>query len=310
MGMFQRLAASDTTIRGIDWEMTPDLSFGTFESWGGRERIRNNQERICYFFIDNWGKKPKLCLMERGVKHARILAEISAPVEMIRECVRQQGTSSAFERSYAINGVIRQWLLDNVVEAQGDVHVKPVPVVKAVEDMGSLPMAGSVVATGERVRLPAGFALINDEDLAPLIQKWNFFDSVVNPRGGFENILVDNGDGLSVTDERTGVVWQRAGLDIASMRAIGQQIEALNQVGFAGFHDWRLPTMEEALSLMESEKNGKGLHLNPCFSREQPFVFVAAKRKPGGYWFVDYKQGRVFWSSGSIPGGFARLCRA
>lgn len=309
MGMFQRLSISDSTIRGIDWEMTPDLTFGTFESWGGRERIRNNRERICYFFIDNWGKEPKLCLMERGVKHARVLAEISAPAEMVRECVRQQGTSSSFEKSYAINSAIRQWLLDNVVEAEGDAHVKPTTVVKAVEDMGALPMAESSVFAGKKVTLPSLPVVIHDQDLAPLIHKWNFFDSVVNPQGRFENRLVDNGDGLTVSDEVTGIMWQRVGLDIASIRSIQRHIEGLNETGFAGFHDWRLPTMEEALSLMDPQMNDKGLYLNPCFSKEQPFVFVAARRKPGGYWFVDYKQGRAFWSSGSIPGGFGRLCR-
>ncbi|MCX5869843.1 MAG: DUF1566 domain-containing protein [Deltaproteobacteria bacterium] len=309
MGMFQRLSMSDSTIKTIDWGMTPDLSFGTFESWGGRERVRNNSERICYFFIDNWGKEPKLCLMERGVKHARILAEISAPVEMVKECVRQQGSSSAFEKSYAINGAIKEWLIDNVVEAQGDAYVKPVYVVKAVEDMGTLPLPGVHPFTGERCVLPAESAVINDDQIEPLIKKWNFFDSILNPLGRFDNALVDNGDGLTVTDERTGVMWQRAGLDIASSRTLRRNIEKLNSEGFAGFHDWRLPTIEEALSLMEPVMNTKGLYLHPCFSREQPFIFVAAQRKPGGYWFVDYKQGRAFWSSGTIPGAFGRLCR-
>lgn len=309
MGMFQRLAMSDSTIKAIDWGMTPDLSFGTYESWGGRERVRNNRERICYFFIDNWGKEPKLCLMERGVKHARVLAEIKAPAEMVKECVRQQGTSSCFEKSYAINSTIRQWLIENVVEAEGDSFVKPVIVVKEVENMGTLPMAGAHAFSGEKVSLPSRDAVINDEELEPLIRRWNFFDSDLNPRGGFENALVDTGDGLTVIDERTGLMWQRAGLDIASIRTLRGRIDKLNEEGFAGFHDWRLPTMEEALSLQEPEMNAKGLFLNPCFSKEQPFIFVAAKRKPGGYWFVDYKQGRAFWSSGSIPGGFGRLCR-
>lgn len=309
MGMFQRLATSGSTIKTIDWGMTPDLSFGTFESWGGRERIRNNSERICYFFIDNWGKEPKLCLMERGVKYAKVLAEIGAPVEMVKECVRQQGSSSIFEKSYAINGVIKEWLIRNVVEAEGDAYVKPVYMVKEVEDMGALPLRGGQPFTGERCVLPAVSAIINDDQIAPLIKEWNFFDSALNPEGRFDNALVDNGDGATVTDERTGIMWQRAGLDIASTRTMQRNIAKLNAKGFAGFHDWRLPTMEEALSLMEPEMNAKGLYLNPCFSREQPFIFVAAQRRPGGYWFVDYKQGRAFWSSGTIPGAFGRLCR-
>lgn len=309
MGMFQRLSMSDSTIRGIDWGMTPDLSFGTFESWGGRERVRNNSERICYFFIDNWGKEPRLCLMERGVKYARILAEIDAPAEMVRNCVREQGSSSCFEKSYAINGVIKEWLLRHVVESSEDTYVRPVTVVREVEDMGALPLRTEPRYSGERCELPVEAEIINDDTIEPLIKRWNFFDSAINPQGQFENALVDNGDRLTVTDERTGVMWQRGGLDIASIRTMQRRIQQLNRDGFAGFHDWRLPTMEEAMSLMESQVNNKGVHLNNCFSKEQPFIFVAAQRRPGGYWFVDYKQGRAFWSSGSIPGGFGRLCR-
>ncbi len=25
----------------IDWEMTPEYTFGTYESWGGKERVRS-----------------------------------------------------------------------------------------------------------------------------------------------------------------------------------------------------------------------------------------------------------------------------
>jgi len=196
--------------------MTPDLSFGTFESWGGRERVRNNSERICYFFIDNWGPEPKLCLMERGVKHARILAEIGAPVEMVKECVRQQGSSSAFEKSYAINSVVKEWLLHNVVEAEGDGYVQPVHVLKAVEDMGTLPLQGGKPFGGDSCLLEAEPAVINDDQIEPLIKKGNFFDSVLNPQGKFENALVDSGDRLTVIDERTGLMWQRGGLDMAA----------------------------------------------------------------------------------------------
>ena len=60
----------------IDWEMTPEYTFGTFESWGGKERLRNNNERFYYFFVDGWSKTPKLCLMERAVKYARVPTQI------------------------------------------------------------------------------------------------------------------------------------------------------------------------------------------------------------------------------------------
>ena len=35
----------------IDWEITPADTFGIFESWGGKERVRNKSERFYYFYI-------------------------------------------------------------------------------------------------------------------------------------------------------------------------------------------------------------------------------------------------------------------
>lgn len=310
MGMFHKVQIGDQVISPIDWEMTPDISFGTFESWGGRERVRNNEECVYYFFVDNWGDEPQLCLMERAVKHAKILAEIKAPADIIKQCVTAQGTSSVFEKSYAINEPIKQWLIDNVLDGGDSGLIVPRIEVILVEDMGMpLPKADAAAFTGEVVFLPAEPSIINDDELAGTIKKWNFFDSECNPTGRFKNAFVSTGDPQVIVDQRTSLMWQRDGLDINSIRTMQRNIEEVNKNTFAGYADWRLPTMEEAMSLMQPEKNFKDLFLKPCFSKEQPFIFVAAQRKPGGYWFVDFKQGRAFWSSGTIPGGFGRLVR-
>jgi uncharacterized protein DUF1566 len=315
MGLFQKLkiGGSGSVTPAIDWEMTPDLTFGTFESWGGREQHRSNisrTERVYYFFIDNWEEKPKLCLMERGVKHAKVLAEIQAPDQMVKDCVEEQGTSSLFEKSYAINAAIKEWLIANILESDDTSRVIPLVEEKEVEDMGEpLPTLADSKFQGNTVQLPAEQAFINDDEIAAVLKKGNFFEAELNPEGRFENSLVDSGDGLTVVDQHTGLMWQRGGLDITAVRTMNRNIEKLNKENFAGHNDWRMPTMEEAMSLMEPERNSKGTYLHLCFSKEEPFIFVAAKRQPGGYWFVDFKQGRAFWSSGTIPGAFARLCR-
>lgn len=311
MGMYHRLKVGDLDISNIDWEMTPELTFGTFESWGGRERVRNNSERIYYFFVDNWGEEPKLCLMERGVKHARIVAEIKAPPELVRECVESQGEVAFYERSFAIDDRIRSWLIEHVLDDDGDATlVRPVQERGVVEDMGpKLPRWDGRPLTGDSVLLPAEPVVLSDDQVLETIREWNFFDADKNPGGFFAGHLHDNG-AQTLVDQRTGLMWQRAGLDITSIRSMHRAIEELNRDSFAGYRDWRLPTLEEAMSLMRPEPNHKGDHLDPNFSREQPFIFVAAQRTPGGYWFADYRQGRAFWSSGTIPGGFGRLCRS
>ncbi|MFV0436677.1 MAG: DUF1566 domain-containing protein [Desulfopila sp.] len=311
MGMFHKIKVGDQVISPIDWEMRPELTFGTFESWGGRERVRNNDERIYYFFIDDWGERPKLCLMERGVKHAKVLAEIKAPLAMLRACVDEQGYVARFEQSFAINDEIRDWLIDNVLDDDGDsALVVPVIEEEETEDMGApLPARQDVEGVADGIILPVAPAYLQEEETGGLLARYGFFDAELNPTGGFANCFVDSGDERTVIDLRTGLMWQRGGLDINSIRQMRKEIAECNANTFAGHADWRMPTVEEAMSLMESEKNGKGLFLHLCFSRKYPFIFVEARRKPGGYWFVDYKQGRLFWSSGTIPGGFGRLVR-
>ncbi len=309
MGLFEvlDLAGSPT----IDWEMTPEYTFGTFESWGGKERVRSKKERIYYFFIDAWDDTPKLCLMERGIKHARVVAEILAPQEMIDRCVKGHGKVAIFERTHGINEELKQWLLDNVIEAEDDSKIVPLHEEER-PGLGPTGLPGRDEPAPEglvTVSLPDGPAQMVEEDVVALVREYNFMDIERNPEGRFDNYLVDNGDGLTVTDLVTGLMWQRGGTDIMSYRSQKLEVERINREGFAGHGDWRLPSMAEALSLMEREKNDGDQFLHPCFSPEQPFVFVEATRKPGGYWFVDYKHGRAFWSSGTIPGGFGRLCR-
>lgn len=311
MGMFHKVQVGKKIITPIDWEMNPDLSFGTFESWGGRERVRNNKECVYYFFIDNWGEEPRLCLMERAVKHAKIMAVIKAPADLVERCVESQGASSRFEKSYAINEQIRNWLIDNVLDDGDSSLVIPIEENRVSEDMGpALPAQTILDFTGEVTLLPAVPAIIYEDQVQTIVKKWGLFDAELNPGGYFENALVESGHPLTVLDRRTALLWQRGGLDICSMRTMQKNIDVINRQGLADYHDWRLPTLEEAMSLMEPGVNSKGVHLHPCFSKEQPFIFVAAQRKPGGYWFVDYKQGRSFWSSGTIPGGFGRLVRS
>lgn len=311
MGMFKKLKQSDMTVANIEWEMTPDLAFCTFSAKGLRGGLTNTSERVCYFFIDNWSDEPKLYLMERGVRYVNILAEVKAPLAMMTDCIINQGGTPSSKDNYPVDSALKDWLLAEVVEPEDSPFLIPVIEEKVVEeDLGeTLPPLGGTGFNSDKVVLPAEHCTLHDDQISSLITQWNFYDAQLNPQGTFDNALADTGDGLTVVDERTGLMWQSAGLELCSIRSMKRSIEQLNEEGFAGYHNWRMPTVEEAMSLMETAPNAKGVHLHPCFSKEQPFIFVAARRKPTGYWFVDYKRGRVYWSSGTVPGGFCKLCR-
>jgi len=309
MGLLERLGIRGAGSAGIDWELTPTDTFAIFESWGGKERVRNQNERFYYFYIDNWAPPAKLCFMERGIKFARVLAHIKAPTELIDRCLAGQG-KSMFDQSYAIDDEIKQWLLDNVMEAEDDSFIEPVLVAHDEEPLAcDLPDRAAPVPALKTCVLRSTPAVVQEEDVPAIVSAHNFFDSQYNPEGFFANHLVNNGDGKTITDLVTGVMWQRTGCDITAIRHIHAYVQKLNDEKYAGFSDWRLPTMEEALSLLEPEQSEKGLRIHPCFCMAQPFIFLSDERKPGGYWFIDFRQGTVFWASGTIPGGFGRVCR-
>jgi len=307
MGLFNKLNLGDVST--IDWEMTPEYSFGTFESWGGKERVRSGRERIYYFFIDNWGDTPRLCLMERGIKHARIVAEILAPDDMLKACVKDQG-KAVFDKNYAINQQLKNWLLENILETDDETKIIPLAGESAEEIRETgLPDRNQPLPELDQVHLPSEQMEVDVEAVAALVKKYNMYDMEHNSGGECLGYLVDNGDALTVTDMVTGIMWQRGGIDIMSHRMMAKEIERLNNEKLAGYDDWRQPTIIEALSLMRREKNDKGVYNHSCFSEHQPFIFVKATRNPGGYWFVDFRQARTFWASGTIPGAFGRLCR-
>ena len=309
--MFTQLKLSSSTIANIEWEMTPDLAFCTFTAKGLRDDLTNTDERICYFFVDNYGDTPKLYLMERGTRHVNILAEINAPVAMMNDCILNHGSPLSSKDNFPVDDDLKKWLISEVVEQENSPYLLPtIREEDKIEDFGNpLPKFKKDTFSESTILLPTDQSSLPEDQLHETIKKWNFYDKILNPDGTFNNSLLDSKDDLTVIDETTGLMWQQSGLDLCSIRKMGRNILELNEKGFAGYNDWRFPTVEEAMSLMESSENSKGLHLNMCFSKEQPFIFVATKRKPTGYWFVDYKQGKVYWSSGTVPGGFARLCR-
>jgi hypothetical protein len=306
-----KLMGIDHTKASIRWDITPADTFGMFESWGGKERVRHKDERFYYFYIENSTKPSRLCLMERGIKHARVLARIKAPQNMIDDCVASQGKSTTLDSSYSIDGAIRRWLEKNVIDSADSANVVAV-AGEAPENLNDPDLhAGKVEVPGSlSVALRSTPKRFEDHEIEGLVRQGNFYDSQHHPQGYFQNCFVDNHDKLTVTDKVSNLMWMRHGRDINSIRTIVQWVENLNRESFAGCSDWRLPTIEEGLTLLEKHKNDRGLYIRPCFSALQPFIFTIDKRLPGGHWFIDFTQARVYWGSGFNPGGFGRVCRS
>ena len=94
--------------------------------------------------------------------------------------------------------------------------------------------------------------------------------------------------GVVVIDNATGLMWHQSGSDNEmSWYEAKEWVQELNEGswenrgGYAGYQDWRLPTVEEAASLLESSEKYVGLSIDPVFSRKQ-IVFWTGDRGAGG----------------------------
>jgi hypothetical protein len=131
---------------------------------------------------------------------------------------------------------------------------------------------------GESIRLRAEPAVFSNQDVRDMLRRRSFYckawpwnEEYANDAGSFRGDLVDNGDG-TLTDRATGLMWQQGHApDYAPFAGAQPYVDRLNRERFAGYADWRLPTIEECASLMTRERLNDDLYLSPLFSNRMWF---------------------------------------
>jgi len=136
---------------------------------------------------------------------------------------------------------------------------------------------------------------LSENDVIATLKKKNYFDKDYNPDGkGIENKYVlqeINGDSV-VFDEATNLIWQKSGSPNEMIyKDAKKYIDRLNNDHFAGSGKWRLPKLEEAMSLMEPEKKNY-LYIDPIFDRKQMEIWTAEQTYGASWaWFVSFYYG-------------------
>ncbi len=95
-----------------------------------------------------------------------------------------------------------------------------------------------------------------------MVQKNGFHDYRWNPDGNFPNEFeTQTLNGVTmIIDHATKLMWQQSGSSGGMQwNDTENYIKQLNQEQFAGYSDWRLPTIEELASLIEPKKQSNGL---------------------------------------------------
>lgn len=136
---------------------------------------------------------------------------------------------------------------------------------------------------------------LSDSDVSGILKKRGFYDSRKNHNAkGISHLYMScsSPDGKILFDLATGLTWQQSGLDERTkFKAAQGYINELNQEKFAGYSNWRLPTLEEAMSLMEPAKNKNGLHINSIFDETQRWIWTSDEESAWGAWYVSFFSG-------------------
>jgi hypothetical protein len=132
------------------------------------------------------------------------------------------------------------------------------------------------------------------KQVVDMIQKYNFYEAHFNPNGGFPNRFVDNRNG-TITDNETLLMWQKSGTrEMVSWKKAPEYIDRLNNRKFSGYSDWRLPTLEELLTLTEPRHSRQGLYISSFFSQKQGIVASSDSCTYDGMnlpWYISFLRG-------------------
>ncbi|MGH7452584.1 MAG: DUF1566 domain-containing protein [bacterium] len=96
-----------------------------------------------------------------------------------------------------------------------------------------------------------------------------------------------------VVDRTTGLMWQQTASPQQMVYRLAMEwINSLNKRGFAGFNDWRLPTLEEAMTLMEQSPNHEGVYIDPIFnSKQRSWMWTSDRGEAESAWYVNFNYG-------------------
>jgi hypothetical protein len=125
-------------------------------------------------------------------------------------------------------------------------------------------------------------------------QDWGFYGhSTIRHRYEVRSIVYDE----VVVDYTTGLMWHQNGSErFKDKEKISEWVDNINLKGYAGFKDWRLPTIEEASSLLEPKQLFGDMYVDTVFDVKQPWIWTGDSYGNDAAWVMSACYGSVFWN--------------
>lgn len=112
----------------------------------------------------------------------------------------------------------------------------------------------------------------------------------------FEEMKVNNG--IVLIDHATNLMWEKSGSDKSmDYENAKKYIETRNREQYAGKNDWRLPTLKEAITLLEQEGDSIKLYIDLGFDKQQEMIWTSDKTNASSVWVVYFSYGHCYSSN-------------
>ena len=232
-------------------------------------------------------------------------AEVNANFKALQDAIEQLQT--VVIKLEAQNGSLakeNQALKTTIADLQAQIG-KLAKQVAAAPKQSAAAVAPAPIPTAKGTRLRSKPETVSEKEAQ---QQFNV-DENGRPRRYIENQFEDQGE--VVIDHATGLMWEKSGSPNALNYSQAQEyIAQSNRERFGGYRDWRLPTVDELLSLVERNRQSRGLHLNPIFDSLQIYCWSAdlGRRSTESAWYMQFVSGGVFLND-FIAGNFVRAVR-
>jgi len=124
----------------------------------------------------------------------------------------------------------------------------------------------------------------------------DYFDNVWNRYGSYraQYETETTGNMPVVVDRSLGLMWHWAGSSVGLRFSDAEKwLADLNERGYGGYKDWRLPTLYEAASLLRARKGEASLFIDPVFSLRQTSIWTGDVYGDQEAWAVRFDEGYI-----------------
>jgi hypothetical protein len=110
---------------------------------------------------------------------------------------------------------------------------------------------------------------------------------------------------VAAIDQRTGLMWTAKDVGTSTFRDAAVLIAKLNAETFAGFADWRLPTLQELFAIVDHGRTSPAIDTNafPTCKGDWYWTSIPLTSSPSGYaWLVGFSYGDAYFNGQYLSG--------